>query len=388
MMQANFSYWHYPTEITVGVGARSKVISDAHSIGLNNPMVVCDHALPAIEIFNQLLAQLKESHPNIAIFTDFASNPTLSCVNKGIALCQSQEHDGVIAIGGGSALDVGKAIAFMAYQKGTLIDYEDIGDQWQNANTKCILPSIAIPTTAGTGSEVGRVSVISDDEANKKRLIFHPDILPKRVILDPELTIDLPLSITAATGMDALAHNMESYFSPEFHPLANGIAIEGMKMIHQHLPMVINDPHNLESRQAMMVASLMGAAAFQKGLGAMHALAHPLGARFNSHHGLLNAVLMPYVLQANRPSIQVAAGELARQLNIGSDFNALMQWVLELRQHCKIPHALHEIGVHDAAADWIAEQAILDPSAATNPIPFSKEQYRIILMSAIHGELK
>lgn len=386
-MIKSFSYWHYPTDITLGQGARLQVAFDAQALGLKRPMIVCDPAMTELAEFNDCLDQLKHPYPNISLFQDFSTNPSLDCVSRGIELCLTLQHDGVIAIGGGSAIDVAKAIAFMVHQTGHLTDYEDIGDQWQNADPQRILPCIALPTTAGTGAEVGRVAVISDEHTNKKCLIFHPQMMPRKVILDAELTVKLPRHITATTGMDALSHNLESFFSPIYHPMAEGIAVQAIKMIKDTLVRVYKHPEDLSARQSMLVASLMGATAFQKGLGAMHALSHPLGARFNSHHGLLNAVLMPYVLKANQSAIRDKALRLAHELRLEPNFDAFIEWILSLREQLGIAHTLAEIGIHDAACDWIAEQAIKDPSSATNPIIFSKEQYRILLSSAIHGEL-
>lgn len=386
-MITSFSYWHYPTNITLGLGARLQVTLDAQALGLKRPMIVCDPGIIELAELNDCLDQLKHTYLNLSIFHDFSTNPSLDCVNRGIELCLEMQHDGIIAIGGGSAIDVAKAIAFMVHQPGHLIDYEDIGDQWQNADAARILPCIALPTTAGTGAEVGRVAVISDEHTNKKCLIFHPQMTPKKVILDAELTVKLPQHITAATGMDALSHNLESFFSPGYHPMAEGIAVQAIKMIKDSLVRAYQRPDDLYARQSMLVASLMGATAFQKGLGAMHALSHPLGARFNSHHGLLNAILMPYVLQANQSAIRNKTHRLAHELQLEPRFETFVEWILSLREKLGIAHTLAEIGIHDAACDWIAEQAIKDPSAATNPIIFSKEQYRVLLSSAIHGEL-
>ncbi|KTD41643.1 alcohol dehydrogenase [Legionella parisiensis] len=289
-------------------------------------------------------------------------------------------------MGGGSALDAGKAIALMVGQNCSLWDFEDIGDNWLRVNVAGITPVIAVPSTAGTGSEVGRASVITDTQQQRKKIIFHPKMLPAIVILDPELTVALPPNITAATGMDALSHCLEAYSAPGYHPLAEGIALEGMRLIKEHLPRVMQNGNDVNSRTQMLVASLMGATAFQRGLGAMHALAHPLGAIYDAHHGRLNAILMPYVLQANRAEIEHKIMRLAAYLEIDNGFDGFLNWILQLRRELGIEHRLTEIGIDEQHVTRIALMATEDPSAHSNPILFDQQQYVNILMAAIHGD--
>ena len=381
--------WNYPTPIAVGPGRRNELVTFCQGLGIRAPLVVTDPGLADLPKVVNLVDQCADQGLQVALFSDVQGNPTLDNVEAGAALFRSGGHDGVIALGGGSALDAGKAIGFIAGQDRPLWDFDDIGDNWTLAREEHIAPIIAIPTTAGTGSEVGRVAVITDTEARCKRLIFHPRILPCQVILDPELTLSLPAHLTAATGMDALSHSLEAYCAPTFHPLAEGIALRGMGLIKEHLPRAVADGSDLAARTQLLVASTMGATAFQKGLGAMHALAHPLGARYNAHHGLLNAILMPYVLQANRPVLGDKLSHLARTLDLdNTGVDGVLAWVLDLRRAIGIPNTLADIGIDAAEAALIGSQAVADPTAATNPLPFTAEQYAQLLGHAVTGELK
>ena len=322
------------------------------------------------------------------MFSNIKGNPTEQNVADGVHAYRAGNFDGVIAFGGGSALDAAKAVALMVGQNRPLWDFEDIGDNYLRVNVAGMVPVVAVPTTAGTGSEVGRASVITDDQAHVKRIIFHARMLPAAVILDPELTVGLPPRLTAATGMDALSHNLEAYCSPFYHPMASGIALEGIRLVKEWLPAAVQDGRNLDARLQMLVASSMGATAFQRGLGAMHALAHPLGALYDAHHGTLNAILMPYVLQANRAAIDERITSLARYLDLPQpSFSAFLDWVLALREKIGIPPALAAIGIDDAQAELIARMAVVDGSAATNPIQFSESNYAGILRNAVAGLL-
>ena len=297
------------------------------------------------------------------------------------------EHDGVIAFGGGSGLDAGKAIALMAGQSVPIWALEDVGDNWLQADSDSIAPIVAVPTTAGTGSEVGRASVILDESAEVKRIIFHPRMLPAIVILDPELTVGLPADLTAATGMDALSHSLEAWSSPAFHPMAEGIAAEGIRLVKVFLPRAVANGNDLEARTQMLVASTMGATSFQRGLGAMHALSHPLGALYDAHHGTLNAIVMPYVLQANRSAIESRIARLARYIGLGdSGFDGFLNWVLTLRSEIGIPDNLSALDIDDAQAERVGQMAVQDPSAGTNPISYTAEQYRAIFLEALTGK--
>jgi alcohol dehydrogenase class IV len=323
------------------------------------------------------------------LFSNIQGNPTGSNVEDGVAAFRTGNHDGVIAFGGGSALDAAKAVALMVGQSRPLWDFEDVGDNWTRVNEAGIVPIVAIPTTAGTGSEVGRASVIVDETRRVKKIIFHPKMLPSIVILDPELTIGLPPHLTAATGMDALSHNLEAFCSPFYHPMAEGIAIEGIRLVQRYLPRAVADGSDIEARTQLLVAASMGATAFQKGLGGMHALAHPLGALYDAHHGLLNAILMPYVLEANRSAIEDRIERLARYLDIPDpNFYGFLRWVLELREQLSIPHSLSAIDIDDNDAEKVGRMAVEDPSAGGNPVNFSAEEYSGIFRAAVHGELR
>ena len=377
--------WHYPTEIIFGRGQLQQINFLREALGINQPLIVTDEGLAKSSIIKQLEIYLKLK---AQLFSGVTGNPTDAQIMKGVKHCKQHNVDGIIAIGGGSALDAGKTIAFMVAQTLPLFEFEDHNDNYKKANNENILPIIAIPTTAGTGSEVGRCSVISDPQQQRKRIIFHPKLLPTYVLLDPELTVGLPAHLTAATGMDALSHNLEAYCANSFHPMADGIAFEGIKLIKNNLVNAVQDGENLLGRENMLIASTMGATAFQKGLGAMHALAHSLGAMYHAHHGLLNAILMPYVLQANRSVIASKIVPLANHIELPKrNFDGFMDWVLWLRNEINIPHTLADIGITAQDAIKVAAMSHSDPAAASNPILFTVEQYQQLFENAINGTL-
>ncbi|VEG90914.1 iron-containing alcohol dehydrogenase [Legionella spiritensis] len=384
-LQAN---WNYPTLIRVGAGRAGELAEVCHDLGMHAPLLVTDPGLAPLPFIDQALQRCRTKHLKISLFCGIKSNPTAENVMEGVDAYRSGQHDGVIAIGGGSALDAAKAIALMAGQSRPIWDFEDVGDNWKRVHTAGIAPVVALPTTAGTGSEVGRSSVITDTHRQLKKIIFHPDMLPKMVILDPELTLGLPPAITAATGMDALSHNLEAYCANYYHPMAEGIALEGIRLIKDYLPRATKNGHDLTARTQMLVASAMGATAFQRGLGAMHALAHPLGAIYDAHHGRLNAILMPYVLLANRIAIEPKITRLAAYLHISNGFDGLVDWVLSLRQELNIESRLKDIGIDLQQIDRIANMAKDDPCAQGNPLLFDADRYRQILTAAITGELQ
>lgn len=406
-MKAN---WNYPTSVRVGRGRIAELAAACAEFAMEAPLLVTDPGLAQLPMTANIVAACENAGLGIKIFCAIKPNPTADNVAAGVAAYRRGRHDGVIAFGGGSGLDVGKTVAVMATQDCALLDLEDIGDNWRRAVAARIAPIIAVPTTAGTGSEVGRAALIvhSDEQTDehiakplisqRKVIIFHPNMLPSCVILDPELTVGLPPALTAATGMDALSHNLEAYCSPAFHPMAEGIAVEGMRLIKNHLPTAVAHGADIEARSAMLVASTMGATAFQRGLGAMHALAHPLGAVYDAHHGMLNAILMPYVLVANRVAIESRIARLARNLelvggghNNGHDdghggFDVFLQWVLDLRKQIGIPNDLSQIGIDDARVDEIGQMATADPSAGSNPIIFDAAEYSELVRRAINGD--
>ena len=382
------SNWNYPSNISAGAGRIAELPDACRSLDIQRPLLVTDPGLAALPMVRQALAQCETGGLGCRLFSDLRSNPCGDDVAAGVAAFSAGNHDGVIAFGGGSALDVGKAVALMSGQDRPLWDFEDSGANWKRANEAAIAPIVAVPTTAGTGSEVGRAAIITDQERCLKKIIFHPGMLPRQVILDPELTVGLPPHITAATGMDALSHNLEALCSPGYHPMAEGIAIEGIRLVREFLPVAVKDGGNLDARLQMLVASTMGATAFQKGLGAMHALAHPLGALYDAHHGLLNAILMPYVLSANQSAIEARISRLSAYIGLTEpDFAGFLSWILELRSQLAIPHSLAEIGIDHHIADRVATMACEDPSAGGNPIAFSSAQYRQIFLRAVTGDL-
>jgi len=355
---------------------------------MQRPLLVTDAGLSKLPMVKQAIAHNQDDATPTGLFFDIKPNPNGANIEDGVKHYLDDSHDGVIALGGGSALDAGKAIALMAGQNRPIWDFEDEGDNWQRVDPAGIAPIIAVPTTSGTGSEVGRASLIVNEATHSKKIIFHPKMLPGIVIADPQLTTGLPTNITAATGMDALSHNLEAYCAPGYHPMADGIALEGMRLIRQWLVTACEQPDNLEARSQMMIASTMGATAFQKGLGAMHALAHPLGAIFDAHHGLLNAILMPYVLIRNREAIDEQMRRLARFLELdGGDFDAVLSFIITLREQIGIPNDLRSIGIDETRLDEIATQALHDPSAGGNPIPLTQPQYAELLSDAINGRL-
>ena len=379
--------WSYPTSLRVGAGRINELPQHTKAIGLTRPLVVTDKVLAGLPLFEQACAPLKAARVPFEVFTDVRANPTAAAVAAGILALQAGDHDGVIAIGGGSALDCGKIIAFMINQTRPIWDFEDVGDWWTRASTTGILPVIAVPTTAGTGSEVGRAGVITDARTYTKKVIFHPLMMPKVAICDPELTVGMPTEITIGTGMDAFSHCLEAYCGIGWHPMADGIALEGMRLVREALPQVLRDPTNLEARTLMMAAASMGAAAFQKALGAVHALSHPVGSLHGTHHGMTNATFLPYVLAFNRPAIEDKIARAAAWLGLRGDFNAFMDFVLSFRASLNVPHTLVALGVSNPDVDQIAYMATVDPNAAGNPVPLDETAAKTLIYHALIGTM-
>ena len=381
--------WNYPTSIRFGSGRIGELAEVCRGLSMERPLLVTDPGLAAMPIVTDTVAAMEAAQVRTAVFSNIHSNPIGADVEAGVQAYKAGGHDGVIAFGGGSALDVGKVVAFMSGQTRPIWDFEDVGDWWSRADPAGIAPIVAVPTTAGTGSEVGRAGVILDEEKHTKKIIFHPKMLPSVVILDPELTLGLPPHITAATGMDALAHCLEAYCAPGFHPMADGIAAEGIKLIHDWLERAVVDGSDIDARGNMLVAASMGATAFQKGLGAMHALSHPIGALHGSHHGLTNAVLMPYVLAFNRSAVEERLARLAGFIGLEQPtYEAFVAWVVELRRKLVIPHTLRELEVPSDRAEQIATMAEADPSAGGNPLPFGAAEARRVFDAAMEGKLE
>jgi alcohol dehydrogenase len=367
------STWSYPTNIHFGASRISELPDACLSMGIDRPLLVTDSGLAKLPMLRDAVGACERAGLAIDVFSDIKSNPVEKNVTDGVAVLKAGSHNGVIAFGGGSALDVGKVIAFMSGQTRPLWDFEDIGDRWTRADPDGILPIIAVPTTAGTGSEVGRAGVIGNQGTHTKNVIFHPKMMPSMVISDPLLTVGLPANLTAWTGMDALAHCLEAYCARGFHPMADGIALEGMRLIKRFLQRAVNDGNDIEARSAMLAAAGMGATAFQKGLGAIHALSHPVGALYDTHHGLTNAVFMPYVMVFNRRVIEDSMRLLALHLELPKpSFQAVLDWILNLRAEFDIPHTVQGIGVDHSRFDQLAAMAVADPTAAGNPIELSE----------------
>jgi alcohol dehydrogenase class IV len=376
--------WNYPTTIWAGPGRIAELPAACAHAGMRRPLLVTDEGLAATAMVRNACSSL----PGAALFGSVRGNPASSHVDGGLAAYRAGKHDGVVAFGGGSALDVGKVVAFMSGQTRPLWDFEDIGDWWTRADPAGIAPVVAVPTTAGTGSEVGRAGVILNQATHQKKIIFHPLMMPRVVIADAELCVGLPRPITAATGFDAFVHCFEAFCAPGFHPLADGIALEGMRLIHRYLPRACADGRDIEARAQMLAAASMGATAFQKGLGGVHAIAHPVGSWFNTHHGLTNAVILPYIMKHNRSAIEAKSEVVARLLGLPTrGFDGLMAWVLEFRRALGIPHTLAEIGVDLRNPDVIGREAALDPSAGGNPIPVDAVALERIFRSAVDGSL-
>jgi hypothetical protein len=378
--------WSFPTSVRFGIGRIAELAVVARELGAKRPLVITDSGLKSLPPVLSALDALRAGGFEPALFHDVKPNPTGTNVAEGVKALKAGNHDLVIAIGGGSALDAAKAVALMATQSRPMWDFEDIGDNWTRVDTSALLPVIAIPTTAGTGSELGRASVITNEDEARKVIVYHPRMMPDVVVMDPMLTTGLPAHITAATGMDALSHALEAYSAPSYHPMAEGIALNALQMIKQWLPRATADGNDLEARAQMLVASGMGCVALQKGLGAIHALAHPLGALHDSHHGLLNAVLMPYVVRFNAPAIEDKLAVLARFLDLPKhDSGAVIDWIYELRQTLKLPATLTDMGLKNIDRDRVAAMGAVDPSAGGNPIPLDPKNLRTILDAAIDG---
>ena len=375
--------WSYPTAIRFGAGRIGEIADACAVAGMNKPLLVTDKMLASLPITTATLDLMEAAGLGRGLFSEVDPNPTEGNVNDGIAAYRAGGHDGVIAFGGGSGLDLGKVIAFMVGQTRPLWDFEDIGDWWKRADADAIAPIIAVPTTAGTGSEVGRASVITNSQSHEKKIIFHPKILPTVVIADPELTVGMPGFVTAGTGMDALSHCLEAYCSPHYHPMSQGIALEGMRLVKDNLLVAFHDCGNLAARGEMMSAAMMGATAFQKGLGAMHALAHPLGAVHNTHHGTTNAVVMQAVLRFNRPAIEDKIDMAARYMGIEGGFDGFHDFVGMMNRTLGIPENLTTLGVHDPDIDSLVASALADPSVGGNPIEMTAENTRALLESCL-----
>ncbi len=380
--------WNYPTQVRFGPGRIAELPSACKSLGMSRPLLVTDPGLAKLPMVSDALAANETAGLPSGLFSDVKPNPVGQNVEDGMKVYREGGHDGVIAWGGGSGLDAAKAIAFMAGQNKPMWDFEDRGDNWKAANAEGIPPIVAVPTTAGTGSEVGRAGVILDESDHTKKVIFHPKMLAGIVISDPELTLGLPAHITAATGMDALAHCLEAYCAPGYHPMAEGIAVEGLRLVKDWLPAAVSDGRNLAARAHMLAAASMGATAFQKGLGAIHALSHPVGAIYDTHHGLTNAVFTPYVLAFNRPAIEHKMTRLAAWLDLPNpSFQAIMDWVIALRAELEIPHTLKGLGVDDTRLDELSRMAAEDPTAPGNPIAVGPAELKTMYLAALEGRV-
>jgi alcohol dehydrogenase class IV len=380
--------WNYPTLIRFGAGRIVELPDACKTLGIRKPLLVTDPGLAALPIVANVVELCRKAGLPCDVFSDVQANPVEANVIAGVELYRRRGYDGVIAFGGGSALDTGKAIALMVGQTRPIWDFEDREDWYTRVNVEGMAPTIAVPTTSGTGSEVGRASVITDIRDHTKKIIFHPQMQPRLVIADPELTLALPPHVTAAVGMDALSHNIEAYCAPFYHPMADGIALEGMRLIKDWLQVAVQDGKNIEARSHMMVASSMGATAFQKGLGAMHSLSHPCSANLHTHHGLTNGVVMPYVLAWNRSAIEHKMVRLAAYLGLREQsFDGVLEWILELRQTIGIPKTLADLGMRTEHIETFAPQAFNDPSTGGNPIPLTTEDFACLYRNCIEGRL-
>ena len=380
--------WGFPTTVRFGVGRIKELAKVCKSLGMSRPLLVTDPGLAKLPMISDAIAANEADDLPTGLFSDVKPNPVSQNVEDGLAVYREGGHDGIIAWGGGSGMDAAKSIALMVGQDRPIWDFEDVGDNWKRADPNGIAPIVAVPTTSGTGSEVGRAGVITNEETHTKKIIFHPKMLPGVVICDPELVAGLPANITAWTGMDALAHCLEAYCTTVYHPMCEGIAVEGMRLVKEWLPEAYKNGGNLEARAHMMSAAAMGATAFQKGLGAIHSLSHPVGAVYDSHHGLTNAVFMPYVLINNRPAIEEKLDRLAAWLGLANpSFTAVLDWTLELREEFGITHTCDKLGVEESRLDELAEMAANDPTAGANPVPAAAADMRRMFGAAMAGTL-
>ncbi len=387
-MTSTIREWSYPTRVIFGEGASQGLAGYCSSLGIMTPLLVTDPGLARSDMVASIITDLGAGGVDVTLYSGVQSNPTAADIDEGAKVFENGRHDGVIAFGGGSALDAGKAIAFMSVQSRPIWDFEDIGDNWTRATAVEVAPIIAVPTTAGTGSEVGRASVVTNLETHVKKIIFHPSMMPKIALLDPEMTRGLPAHLTAATGFDAFVHCLEAFCAPGFHPMADGIALEGMRLIANALPRAVADGDDMEARADMIVAASMGATAFQKGLGGVHALSHAVGALHNTHHGLTNAILLPFVMQANRSAIEEKTDRIARYLGLEQPgYDAVFSFIQALRAQIGIPPKLSELISETVSADVIGPRAVEDPTAAGNPIRLSANDYAEIYTRAVEGRL-
>ena len=380
--------WNFPTAMRFGPGVISQLAAACRDLGMTAPLLITDQGLADMAMVRDALAANDADGLPTGLYSDVQGNPTGANVEGGIAAYKAGGHDGVIAFGGGSALDAAKAVALMVAQDRPIWDFEDVGDNWTRVQEEGLAPVVAVPTTSGTGSEVGRSSVITNSELKVKKIIFHPTMVPGIVLSDPELTVGLPPHITAATGIDAFVHCFEALCVNGYHPMAEGVAVEGMRLVKDWLPVAVEDGSNLTARANMLCAASMGATAFQKGLGAIHSLAHPVGAVYDTHHGLANAVFMPYVMDFNRDAISKRMNRLARYLGLkNSSFDGIMEWTLEFRKSLDIPHTAREIGVEENRLDELAEMAANDPTAGGNPIKVGPADMKKMYEAAMEGRI-
>ena len=380
--------WNYPTSVRFGAGRIAELPEACASLGIERPLLITDAGLARLAIVKDALGLCEAAGLPTGLFSEVEPNPTGGSVAAGVTAYREGGHDGVIAFGGGSGLDAGKAVALMVGQNRPLWDFEDKAENWKRVKTEGVAPVVAVPTTAGTGSETGRASVLTSEETQSKKIIFHPVMMPRLVIADPALTVGLPPHLTAATGFDALSHSFEAFCASGFHPMADGISVEGMRLIKQWLPVAFGDGANLEARAHMMAAASMGSTAFQKGLGAIHALSHPVNAVYDTHHGLTNAVFMPYVMAFNRPAIEARMELLARCLDLPDpSFRAVLDWVLGLRETLGIPHTARDLGVEESLIPALAEMAAREPPALGNPRKAGPAEMRRMYQAAYEGRL-
>ncbi|MEC9342512.1 MAG: iron-containing alcohol dehydrogenase [Pseudomonadota bacterium] len=383
MMVVPTANWSYPTAVRFGAGRIAELADACRAAGMSKPLLVTDRGLAALPVAARALDVLDAAGLGRALFAEVDPNPNETNLEAGIRVFHDGGHDGVVAFGGGSGLDLGKLIAFMKGQKRPVWDFEDIGDWWTRAESGTIAPIVAVPTTAGTGSEVGRAGVVTNSQTHVKKIIFHPKMLPAVTICDPELTVGMPRTITVGTGMDAFAHCLEAYSSPFYHPMSQGIALEGMRLVKENLPKAAADGGDIEARAHMMSAAAMGAVAFQKGLGAIHALSHPVGAIYNTHHGMTNAVVMPAVLKLNRPAIEGRIERAAAYLGIAGGFDGFLEFVAQLRADLDVPDTLSRMGVGTDRVDEMVEMALVDPTAGGNPVELTRENTKALFEACI-----